>query len=76
MQVAVDEEPIPTIAKQNQTHILTVVDPSRYSHLYRLTAVIAYVYRFIRNLHILQSGPLTNIELHIAMRKFPQANIQ
>ena len=36
--------PITTTAKLNQTHIFTVIDPSRYSHLYRLTAVVAYVY--------------------------------
>ena len=50
----------------NQTGVLTVVDPSRYSRLYRLIAVIAYVYRFIHNLRKqtpLKSGPLTNIEL-------------
>ena len=65
VQVA-DEKPITTTTKQNQTHVFTVIDPSRYSHLYRLTAVIAYVYRFIHNLRRqsdLQSGPLTNIEL-------------
>ena len=58
--------PATAITTLNQTGVLTVVDPSRYSQLYRLIAVIAYVYRFIHNLHKqtpLKSGPLTNIEL-------------
>ena len=66
VQVLDSQEPTNAIATLNQTGVLTVVDPSRYSQLYRLIAIIAYVYRFIHNLRKqtpLKSGPLTNIEL-------------
>ena len=51
--------------------LLLLVDPPRYSQLYRLTVVIAYVYRFIHNLQRQQpsqSGPLTSTELSTARR--------
>ena len=52
--------------------ILAIVDPSRYSRLYRLTAVTAHVYRFIHNLRRRQpsrSGPLTSTEHSEARRQ-------
>ena len=71
----ITEQSIPIISttpKQSRKDILTSVDPSRYSHLYHLTSVIAYIYRLLNNLQKqqpLQSGPLTNTELSKARRE-------
>ena len=73
MQITEHSTPtISTTPKQSRTNILTSVDPSRYSHLYHLTSVIAYIYRFLNNLQKqqpLQSGPLTNTELSKVRRE-------
>ena len=75
LDVQITEQSTPVVSttlKQSRTDILTIVDPSRYSNLYRLTAITSYVYRFLHNLQKqtpLQSGPLTNTELSEARRE-------
>ena len=58
--------------KCSETGILAIVNPSRHSQFYRLTAVTAFIYRFIHNLHnqkLLRTGPLTNTELSEACQQ-------
>ena len=75
LDVQITEQSTPVVSttlKQSRTDILTTVDPSRYSNLYHLTAVTAYIYRFLHNLQKqtpLQSGPLTNTELSETRRE-------
>ena len=55
---------------ENQEGMLSIIDISRYSHIHRLLAVIAYVLRWVHNLckSAKISGPLTSVELTNARR--------
>ena len=57
------------IRQTNHEGMCAIIDASQYSHIQRLTAVTAYVLRFVNNLCKGQSkvtGPLTVTELKTA----------